>query len=281
MATNIVFDVGINDSGLGQDGTAYDFDKVTALITAVEAAVDVEIAAVAAVVQTTTSVGAQNNFALTAKCAVLRCNNATLLTLSGLAAGVDGQRIEIVSIGAGQVDLTNQDTASTAANRLINGVTGTRSLAPGVGWAVVVYDTTTARWRVTAHEQGAWITPTFAAGNFTAGGSQTWTVEAGDVTSFAYLLKGRTLTVMWWIVTTSVGGTAHGTLFIAIPGGLTALKNSLHPITVVDAGGTTTVSYCTILASATTIGLWRPGNVVWSAATNTTSAYGTVTFEVP
>lgn len=46
MAANIIFTVGVDDSGLGQDGTAVDVDYVDALILAIEAAVDVEVAAV-------------------------------------------------------------------------------------------------------------------------------------------------------------------------------------------------------------------------------------------
>ena len=51
----------------------------------------------------------------------IRMNNANLATVRGLKAGVDGQLVTIVSVGAGQVDLAHQNTGDgTAANRLIN-----------------------------------------------------------------------------------------------------------------------------------------------------------------
>jgi hypothetical protein len=170
-------------------------------------------------VQTTTSTGTQNDFALNAGAQVLRCNNASLLTLNGLGAGVDGQRVEIVSIGAGQVDIANQAAGSTAANRVINNVTATISLAGGSGRALVIYDGTTARWRVVEHEQGAWINVPYSSGNFTSD-TGSWTVASGDVTTFKYRLSGRTLTVDIELFATTVGGTPQY-LRVAIPGGFT------------------------------------------------------------
>lgn len=98
--------------------------------------------------------------------AVIRMNNATLATIRGLLAGNDGQQVTIVSVGAGQVDLANQNSNSTAANRLINSISSLNtSLAPGVGFATYEYDATTARWRLINHTQGAAIsyTPSWSA----------------------------------------------------------------------------------------------------------------------
>jgi hypothetical protein len=113
---------------------------------------------------TTTSTGTQNDFApgLVGN-TIVRCNNATLLTITGLAAGYDGQLVKFISVGAGQVDFPHQSASSAAANRQINVATsGNTSLAAGSGIAEYAYDATTARWRLTTHEQGAWIafTPT-------------------------------------------------------------------------------------------------------------------------
>lgn len=142
-------------------------------------------------VVSTTSTGAQNDFSPgLVRRTVLRCNNATLLTISGFSGGTDGDQLRIVSVGAGQVDLVHQAT-STAANQLLNTVTtGNTSLAPGTGSAEYVYDGTTTRWRLIGHEQGNWITRTFAAGNYTAT-SGTWTVASA--TRDAFYVKGRTL----------------------------------------------------------------------------------------
>jgi hypothetical protein len=109
---------------------------------------------------------------------IVRCNNATLISRSpGSPAGARRAATDQIRVESarGNVDF-------------------------------VVYDATTARWRLTTHEQGGWITPTYAAGNYTAQ-TGTWTVDAGDVTTQAYYLKGRTLTVAFNLVTTSVSAT--------------------------------------------------------------------------
>lgn len=86
-------------------------------------------------------------------------NNASLATVKGIVAGYPGQIVTFISIGAGQVDFTNQDAGdSTAANRLINAVSSINtSLAPGKGRATYRYDVSTLRWQLIAHEQGALI----------------------------------------------------------------------------------------------------------------------------
>lgn len=98
-------------------------------------------------VQTTTSTGTQNNFSATAaRRLVLYANNATALTITGLTAGSDGDQITVIKIGAGSVTLTEQDTGSTAANRIV-----TADGAIGVpAAATLTYSTTLARWQVTA-----------------------------------------------------------------------------------------------------------------------------------
>lgn len=166
-------------------------------------------AVTSATVASTTSTGTQDDFAAgvtfaAGQVSTLRANNATLLTLRGIAAGVDGAILRIVSIGAGQVDLAHQNAGSAAANRFINFATSANtSLAAGVGVATLIYDGTTARWRLVEHDQGAYITPTFAAGNFTATGGTggTWTV--GSAVTSAYYLKGRQLHVEIFLTATT------------------------------------------------------------------------------
>lgn len=87
---------------------------------------------------------------------VIVANNASLLTIQGIAVGQDGQTLAIVSKGAGQVDISHQDAgAAAAANKIICfATTGKTSLAAGVGVAVLRYDTTRSRWVLITHEQG-------------------------------------------------------------------------------------------------------------------------------
>lgn len=97
----------------------------------------------------------------------LRMNNASTATIRGLVgSGKGGQIVKIFSVGAGNVELAHQNSGSSAANRLINAVTGMNTpLAAGFGTATYVYDATTQRWRLQSHNQGATIayTPTWTS----------------------------------------------------------------------------------------------------------------------
>jgi hypothetical protein len=174
---------------------------------------------------TTTATGNQDNFAPGSftNLNVLRCGNASILNIRGLAGGSDGMLLWIVSTGSGQVDLSNDNVNSTAATRMLNGVTATISLAPGSGRALLEYDATTQRWRVLQHEQGAWITPAYIGTDY-FGVGPTWTVDSGDVTAAAFCLCGRRLSFMLTIDASSISGT--GIEVVAkIPGGFNAAKS--------------------------------------------------------
>jgi hypothetical protein len=178
------------------------------------------------VTQTITLTGTQNDVSLTASCTQLRCNNASLLTITGLSAGVAGQRLQIISVGAGQVDLSPQAAGSTAANRLLNTVTvGATSLAPGTGSALYEYDATSARWRLMFHEQGNRITRAYTAGDFTITGG-TFTVDAGDLSTFNFYLKGKMLHINLAIGTATIS-LAVAALRVALPGGYQAAQGSV------------------------------------------------------
>lgn len=121
-------------------------------------------------VVTTTATGSQVNFnpGMVAGPMLIRCNNATALTIDGLVATLsyEGQLLYIVSEGAGQVSLVSSaSSAATATNQFVNffNLAGSdyTNLSPGKGTAVYRY--TNSKWRMIAHEQGAWIayTPTF------------------------------------------------------------------------------------------------------------------------
>jgi hypothetical protein len=235
----------------------------------------------APIIQTTTSTGTVNDFALTADCWLLRCNNAAALTITGLAGGTDGQVLFIESVGGGPVFLAHQAAGSSVANRLFN-IAGSAPtpLAPSTGRAQYVYDAAGGAWVLQNHEQGAWITPTYAAGSFTSNVGS-WTVDAGDVTTFAYRLSGRTMTLSWYLQTTSVSGTPTQ-LRMAIPGPFTAAKAGLFPIVHDDAGGGNAGSFALVTGpGSTTVDNYKAyGGGSFANATNTTRVFGTITFEV-
>jgi hypothetical protein len=120
-------------------------------------------------------------------------------------------------------------------------------------------------------KMGEWTTVTYNGSNFTAGGSQSWTVEVGDQTTYAYTEVGLTQTLSVVLATTTVGGTANPELRVAIPNGRTAAR-------------TTSGSCVGLNNSAAFNGFWQAtsGNAYvsifneptagtnWAAATNTT-----------
>lgn len=151
---------------------------------------------------TITTTGTQNNFApgLVGN-TLVRCNNATLLTITGLTGGIEGQRVTFMSIGLAQVDFAHLNAGSTVSNRLQNtvssGVTSITFGAGGPGLVTYQYTAATNFWTMVAHEQGAPIayTPTWAGGAPTIG---------NGILSGRYYLRGHAVsfTILW-----NAGGT--------------------------------------------------------------------------
>ena len=238
---------------------------------------------------TVTSTGTQNDFSITSsgvEADVLRLNNASDLTLTGIAAPATptkpGKVLILRSIGAGNVLLKHENAGSSAANRLINLATSADTpLAAGKGWAAYFYDSTSARWRMFAHDQGGFLTATFAAGNFTGSGTMTWTVASGDRGS-GYWLRGNKVHYTFIVSTTTVGGSLSTTLRIggAEWGGfLVAGVGVYRRLAVCLDNLTADPNVYAVHTSTTVLGLSKlSGN--WSASTDQTYAYGDVEFQV-
>lgn len=234
-------------------------------------------------VQTTTSTGTQNDFVLscstTAVICVLRVNNASDVTFTGFSALSSGSRLIVVAVGAGNVYLSPQSGGSTPAYRLINVATSsTTPLAANAGRAEYVYDSTTARWRLVSHEQGAWITPTYAGTDYTASAG-TWTVGSGDVSVYRYYLTGRILNVQLELANTDVS-TTPATLRLLVPNTFTLNSISIYNLIRVSNGG-----------AAVAVGIAQPvsnqiyfastvGGAAWSASAASTYVQGFMSFEV-
>jgi hypothetical protein len=213
---------------------------------------------------------------------MIRMNNASAAAITGLKAGSDGQLVTIISVGTGVVGLAHQNASSNAANRFLNNATSANTpLAAGAGSALYQYDTTTERWRLVFHNQGAWITASFAAGDYTGTNSMTWTLTSGDVISQQYFLSGRSLSVMWGLSGTSVGGTPDIGLKISNAqwGGFVAEKQALWPAFNQDAGANA-IGYAFVFASGTAIEIRRADNGNWTAFANGTATYGSTSFGV-
>jgi hypothetical protein len=214
---------------------------------------------------------------------LIRMNNASLSTIRGLKAGIDGQRVLIVSIGAGQVLFSHQNAGSSAANRLINFVTvGATPLAAGVGYAVYQYDLTTARWRLVLHEQGDWITPTFAAGDYVGNGAMTVTVAAGDVTVNKYFVRGRSYYWTVQIDTFTTGGTPNTDVIVTLGGGFSfSGGGSQNAFIVSNNGGAIEVGRA-FASSVTPIKftIQRAAGANWANGTDNNAMAGSIFFGI-
>lgn len=126
---------------------------------------------------------------------------------------------------------------------------------------------------------GAWTTPSYSAGNFTANGAMTWTVAAGDVTTYAYSNLGKTMTVALYLSTTDIGGTPDTTLSVAIPNSKVSTKAVGFPCWFHD-NGTPSIGKAEIPASGTTIGLQKIDQSNWTATTGGMRVRCVLTFEV-
>jgi hypothetical protein len=216
---------------------------------------------------------------------LVRMNNATLATITGLlAAGRHGQLVTFISVGAGAVFFSPQSASSVAANRLINVVTvGPTPLAAGNGTATYRYDSISARWRLMEHVQGGSITPTFDATDFTGDTSMVWTVDSGDYSggTWAYVVNGKTLLIAFNLSTTSVSGVPSITLQARLPNGYVANVTQFSWATYVDSGVQVPSG---LVASVATLNflLMRhiPATTVWVASTNNTTVQGQILFEI-
>lgn len=166
----------------------------------------------------------------------------------------------------GQVAVTGSMLVSSFA-----AVTG----AVSSGTTLTAGTTISERGRTTP--VGEWITPTFAAGDYTGGGG--WTVQSADRTTAAYTLIGKTLTYSTQLVTTSVTG-GNPTLSILIPGSFTAAKVMANACAIISDNGTVTTGNVSVAAAGTTMNIQRTDGANWAAAANTTTVVFTITFEI-
>lgn len=83
---------------------------------------------------------------------------------------------------------------------------------------------------------GEWTTPSFAAGDYTGGGSMTWTVASGDRVTQAYSFIGKTCLYRVYVATSTLGGSAHNEIRVAVPSGATPAKTMVGTASVYENG---------------------------------------------
>lgn len=197
------------------------------------------------------------------------------ITVTGFAGGVSGLIVGLVNTGSNVATFSHQSGSSSAGNKFRNTSTSGGTPVAAGGRIFFQYDGTD--WRLIVHEQGAWITPTFSAGDYTASAG-TWTVGSGDVTVLKYRLAGRQLFLNFRVETTDVS-TTPATLSRVIPGGFTNATAMLTPIYYEDNGGAGATGNLSSSAASTTL-LFSKYSGNWSAATANTRVIGMGSIEV-
>lgn len=215
---------------------------------------------------------------------IIYCTNASLATISQFTgSAVAGAEVWVISAGAGQVDLSHEiaGVGDSLHNVTTSAVT---SLSAGVGAAKYVYDATIQRWRMVAHQQGAWITPTFNAANYTASGTMTWVPDAGDIGVCKYLLDGRRLHVVFNGSTMTIGGVVSTQLRLgkAAYGNFLAASSILLPRAIVNdnAAGVLTSCHVSVASGGSVINISKYTNANFTLSTNLTDLYFDIDFDV-
>ncbi len=125
-----------------------------------------------------------------------------------------------------------------------------------------------------------WTTVSYTAGDFTAA-TGSWTVDSGDLTTFAYVLMGKTMIVTWVISTSTLSaGTAN--VSIKIPASKSPAKTTtMVAAWVLDSTALTPQRpcRCVMTASGTTIQIIPADGSSLALGTNNVYLQGTVIFE--
>lgn len=227
---------------------------------------------------TSISSGTVNNFSTQGSGnTIIHCTSASALTFTGFTGGTSGQQVLIEAL-SGPVSFTHNDSGSTSGNRLYNYATvGTTTLLAGSA----LYTYSGSVWRLTHIEQGAWITPTFSAGDYTSNTGNFWSVDAGDVTTAAYYLAGRRLTMNWVLANTTVSVGVGAELRVTLPAGLMLARSAYSTGWYNNA---TTIGVGPVIADsgvpAKVKFLLADGSSTWALGINNTTVTGSITVEV-
>lgn len=227
-----------------------------------------------------TDTGAQNNWAPSGLSwnTLIEWNGAADIALTGLAGGVAGQMVTIKNVTTTKIaTFAHASGSSSAANRFTN--YATVGLTPIAAGGTITYQHDGTNWQIVDHEQGAWITPAYAGGTYTAGGG-TWTVDSGDVTSHKYRLNGRTLTFAVRIDTSSVASNAGGDLRVGLPAGFTSNESGQDAAVVFDNAVISDVGVASVTVGITYVAVFLKAFGNWANSTNNTYLRFTLAIEV-
>lgn len=128
-----------------------------------------------------------------------------------------------------------------------------------------------------------WIVPTFNAAAFFGTGALVWTVEAGDLASFAYRRQGNTMQVAFQLNTTSLSGTPNAQLNIsnAMWGGAVAKRGASALMAYILNNGLTPLGSVQVVTGGTVLVIKKADSSTFAVGTNDSYFWGTLgPFEV-
>lgn len=231
-----------------------------------------------------TDTGAQNNYNIgVVGDTFLEWNGGANITITGITGGAAGRILYVRNTDSTEFMFFAQDSGSSSVgNRFANTATSAATpIGPG-GHAIYIHNGTT-HWILVEHDQGGWLTPAFAAGDFTAFAAGTWTVASGDISSNRVRLAGKSVSWQLSVVTTTVVRSgADPTILVVnyaqsggfIPTGTVAP----HNVTLVSDNGTASAGQIQWNGSNWLFFLMNGGQ--WANATDATSVKANLTFEV-
>lgn len=176
-------------------------------------------------------------------------------------------------------------TAKRWLNAFINAITCTTinlltitQPASGATLTVQEGNTLTVAGDITIGQ--GFTTPAFSAGDYTASGSMTWTVAAGDVLTMRYLILGKLMIVLFYIATSTVGGVLEKQLRITIPEGKLAAVQCGNYLGRLFDNNVLTSGQWIVAAGGNFIVLKRADGGNFSASADLTEVEGVVMFEI-
>jgi collagen type VII alpha len=151
------------------------------------------------------TVGSTNDVVL-GNSSYIRLTGATAQTITGIAGGTDGRLLTLTNASANAATITNNDLASTAANRIITGTGSNLTIASGAS-VQMIYDSGDSLWRVVGGTGSTGSSNnSVTLGNFPTGGSvgtAAATVDIANNLNIAQTTTLQTLTLPNPTVTTA------------------------------------------------------------------------------
>ena len=238
---------------------------------------------------TSTVTGSQNNLDITSGATVqnsyIEWSGASDATITGIdlgSANPSSAFLLFKNTGTKVAYFSYQSGSSDADNRFTNYLTSSTTPVAPKGWIAYVHNGT--NWIMVGHEQGANITPSFSAGDWTGSGSMTVTVASGDVLTDAYRVVGKTFNYWFFLNTITIAGTPSTAIYRAIPNSFaftTGGTGSGGPMRVYD-NGTYRSGFAFVYtpSSSTQILFTIQDLSAYAASTNNSGLFGFISFEI-